>query len=96
MPQVRKSGEGPEVLARSDYRPSWCPGACYGFTVDSRPIRIAVTSACARLAAPSFSAVGTSPGRVSDVLDKVDRFVWSFPEIEVLRVAHSWMEEEET
>jgi uncharacterized protein len=31
-----------------------------------------------------FAAVGGSPAHVGDVLDKVERFVWSFPEIDVI------------
>jgi uncharacterized protein YlxP (DUF503 family) len=33
-----------------------------------------------------FAVVGASPAHVGMVLDKVERFVWSFPEIEVLDV----------
>jgi hypothetical protein len=29
------------------------------------------------------------------VLDDVERFVWSFPEVEVLRIDRLWIEEEE-
>jgi uncharacterized protein YlxP (DUF503 family) len=31
-----------------------------------------------------FAVVGGSPAHVGDVLDKVERFVWSFPEIDVI------------
>jgi len=31
-----------------------------------------------------FAVVGGSPAHVSVVLDKVERFVWSFPEIDVI------------
>jgi uncharacterized protein YlxP (DUF503 family) len=31
-----------------------------------------------------FAMVGESPAHVGDVLDKVERFVWSFPEIDVI------------
>ena len=31
-----------------------------------------------------FAVVGGSPGHVAVVLDKVERFVWSFPEIDVI------------
>ena len=31
-----------------------------------------------------------------DLLDDVERFVWSFPEVEVLRIDRLWIEEEET
>ena len=33
--------------------------------------------------------------RLYEVLDEVERFVWSFPEVEVLRVDRLWVEEEE-
>jgi uncharacterized protein YlxP (DUF503 family) len=41
-------------------------------------------------------AVATVSGtarHVSDVLDHVERFVWSFPEVEVVAVARSWLEQ---
>ncbi len=41
-----------------------------------------------------FAAVGGQAGHLSDVLDQVDRFVWSFPEIEVLRSERSWLSPE--
>ncbi len=31
-----------------------------------------------------FAVVGASPAHVTVVLDKVERFVWSFPEIDVI------------
>jgi uncharacterized protein len=34
-----------------------------------------------------FAVVGASPAHVTDVLDKVERFVWSFPEIDVIASA---------
>jgi uncharacterized protein YlxP (DUF503 family) len=39
------------------------------------------------------AAVGGRPGHVADLLDAVERFVWSFPEIEVLECERSWLEE---
>ena len=33
-----------------------------------------------------FAAVGGSDGHPQQVIDKVDRFVWSFPEVEVLNI----------
>jgi len=35
-----------------------------------------------------FAAVGGEPGHVEAVLRAVERFVWSFPEVEVLEA--SW------
>ncbi|MDQ1404339.1 MAG: uncharacterized protein QOG03_2655 [Actinomycetota bacterium] len=37
-----------------------------------------------------FAAVGPDPGHVTDVLDQVERFVWSFPEVEVIEATRSW------
>ncbi|HET8621724.1 MAG TPA: DUF503 domain-containing protein [Acidimicrobiales bacterium] len=41
------------------------------------------------------AAVASTPSHLGDVLDHVERFVWSFPEIEVLRIDRLWIEEEE-
>jgi len=38
-----------------------------------------------------FAAVAATPGHATDVLDQVERFVWSFPEVEVLSVERSWV-----
>lgn len=40
----------------------------------------------------AFAAVGSSPTRVAHELDAVDRFVWSFPEVEVLATSRHWIE----
>jgi uncharacterized protein YlxP (DUF503 family) len=39
-----------------------------------------------------FSVVSGSPGQCTEVLDAVERFVWSFPEIEVVGVDRHWTE----
>jgi uncharacterized protein YlxP (DUF503 family) len=39
-----------------------------------------------------FAAVAASESHVREVLDAVGRFVWSFPEIEVIGSAVQWME----
>jgi uncharacterized protein len=39
-----------------------------------------------------FSAVAGSAGQVDEVLDKVDRFVWSFPEIDVVATERYWVD----
>ena len=39
-----------------------------------------------------FSAVSGSARHVEDVLDKVDRFVWSFPEVEVVHTERWWVD----
>ena len=36
-----------------------------------------------------------SQAHLNDLLDDVERFVWSFPEVEVLRIDRLWIEEEE-
>lgn len=38
-----------------------------------------------------FATVAGSPAQVTDVLDEVERFVWSFPEIEVVSTERSWV-----
>ena len=40
----------------------------------------------------AFSTVAGSVSQVNDVLDKVDRFVWSFPEIEVVDAQRYWVD----
>ena len=40
----------------------------------------------------AFSTVASSVTHVDEVLDKVDRFVWSFPEIEVLHSERYWVD----
>ena len=39
-----------------------------------------------------FAAVAGSSSHVVDVLDAVERFVWSFPEIEVVDTTVRWLE----
>lgn len=41
------------------------------------------------------AAVAPSQSHLGEVLDHVERFVWSFPEVEVLRIDRLWIEEEE-
>lgn len=48
------------------------------------------------LATVGVAAVAPSHAHLRDVLDDVERFVWSFPEVEVLRVDRLWIEEEES
>ena len=40
------------------------------------------------------AAVASSVNHVEDVLDEVERFVWSHPDIEVLEVHRSWLDSE--
>ena len=41
-----------------------------------------------------FAAVASSPSHVEDVMDAVERFVWSFPELEVLGSARRWLDDD--
>jgi len=38
------------------------------------------------------AAVGGQAGHVDEVLRSVERFVWSFPEVEVLAADHAWVQ----
>ncbi len=42
-----------------------------------------------------FAAVAGTAGHVEEVLDAVERFVWSHPEIEVLDGHRTWLETDE-
>ncbi len=42
-----------------------------------------------------FAVVASTPGHATEVMDAVDRFVWSFPEVEVIHSARHWLELEE-
>ena len=41
----------------------------------------------------AFAAVGGSQGHVEEVLDAVERFVWSQPDVEVLRTDRHWIDD---
>lgn len=41
------------------------------------------------------AVVAPSQAHLADVLDDVERFVWSFPDVEVLKVDRRWIEEED-
>jgi len=43
----------------------------------------------------AFATVGSSETQAREVLDVVERFVWSFPEIEVLEAWRRWVDDEE-
>lgn len=43
-------------------------------------------------AAVGVAAVGATPSHVQDVIDEVERFIWSFPNVQVLSTTRSWME----
>jgi uncharacterized protein YlxP (DUF503 family) len=38
----------------------------------------------------AFAAVASTARHVADVLDSVERFVWSFPDVEVLSCERHW------
>lgn len=38
-----------------------------------------------------FAMVAGTPGHVTEVLDNVERFVWSFPEVEVIATDRGWV-----
>ena len=40
----------------------------------------------------AFAAVGSSPGHVTEVIDEAERFVWSFPALQVLDSDRRWVE----
>ena len=48
------------------------------------------------LATVGVAAVAPTQSHLRDVLDDVERYVWSFPEVEVLRIDRLWIEEEES
>ncbi|MEY2433657.1 MAG: uncharacterized protein QOC92_3382 [Acidimicrobiaceae bacterium] len=39
-----------------------------------------------------FAAVASAESHVREVLEAVDRFVWSFPEVEVVNSSVQWMD----
>ena len=47
------------------------------------------------LATLGVAAVAPTHTQLTEMLDEAERFVWSFPEIEVLGMTRSWSEEEE-
>lgn len=41
-----------------------------------------------------MAAVASTASHVEEVLDEVERFVWSRPDIEILGMTRSWLESE--
>lgn len=39
-----------------------------------------------------FTAISSSASHTAGVIDQVERFVWSFPEIDVLSTERTWLE----
>ena len=45
-------------------------------------------------AAIGMAAVSSSPRHAQELIDAAERFLWSFPDIEVLRSVPRWLEED--
>jgi len=45
-------------------------------------------------AAIGLAIVASSEARANEVMDEAERFVWSFPEVQVLAASRSWLEVE--
>lgn len=45
-------------------------------------------------ASVGVAVVADTPGRARAMMDEVERFVWSFPEIDVLSATARWLEED--
>lgn len=43
----------------------------------------------------AFATVAPTESQAREVLDAVERFVWSFPEVEVLEARRGWLDEED-
>jgi len=43
----------------------------------------------------AFAAVASSETQAREILDAVERFVWSFPEVEVVDAWRRWIDDEE-
>ena len=43
----------------------------------------------------AFATVASSESHAREVLDAVERFVWSFPEVEVIDTWRRWLDDEE-
>jgi uncharacterized protein len=41
------------------------------------------------------AAVSSSHGHLGDILDEVERFVWSFPEVEVVACRRHWLDQDD-
>ena len=39
-----------------------------------------------------FAVVASTQGLATEIMDKVDRFVWSHPELDVVRTDRRWLE----
>ncbi len=43
----------------------------------------------------AFATVASSETQAREILDAVERFVWSFPEVEVIHAWRRWLDDEE-
>ena len=66
-------------------------GARHRFAVSTADVGYQERWQRARL---GFAVVSGEPGHATEVIDAVERFVWSFPEIEVLDARREWLEVE--
>jgi len=41
-----------------------------------------------------MAVVSATPSHAEELMDEAERFVWSFPELEVLRSASRWLEDD--
>lgn len=48
-----------------------------------------------QLATVGVAAVSGSARHAGEVIEAVERFVWSFPEVEVLSTTRGWLDEED-
>jgi uncharacterized protein YlxP (DUF503 family) len=48
-----------------------------------------------QMATLGMAAVSGSAAHARDVIDAVERFVWSFPEVEVISAARGWLSEDD-
>lgn len=66
-----------------------CDGARNRFAVAAADVGVQDRWQRAQLA---FVTVGSDGNVVAQVIDSVERFVWSFPELEVLEAERQWMD----
>lgn len=67
--------------------------------VDGPPRRFGVTAAevgdmdAHQLAVLGYATVSASPRHAEEVIDAVEDFVWSHPEVEVISTSRTWLEQ---
>lgn len=45
-------------------------------------------------AALGVAAVSSSPTHAEEMIDEVERFIWSFPEVQVLDASRAWLDDD--